>query len=156
MNILIFSDSHGETTNMIDIISDKNPDYIIHLGDFADDSKILSHLFKHVIYVKGNNDNCDDSDNYKIVTIDNFRFFICHGHNFDVYLGQDKLIEMAALNNCNVALYGHTHIKHKSIYNDILILNPGSISYPRDDTKSYAQITISDNALDAKLITLGE
>lgn len=156
MNILIFSDSHGIINDMIDIIKTKNPDYIIHLGDFEDDAKTLSHLYPNIIYVKGNNDDYSDNSDNKIITIDNFKFFICHGHNFDVNSGTTKLIDVALVNNCNVALYGHTHIKHKFIYNDILILNPGSISSPRDDTKSYAQITISDNILDAKLIILGE
>lgn len=156
MKILIFSDSHGETTNMINIINERKPNFVIHLGDFEDDAKILYELFPNIIYIKGNNDTYSRNSDNKIITIDNFRFFICHGHNFDVNSGIDEIINIALLNNCKIALYGHTHIKHKSIHNDIIILNPGSITCPRDNTKSYGEITISNHTITAKLIILGE
>lgn len=43
----------------------------------------------------------------------------------------------------DIYLYGHTHLVKEQIYNNCLILNPGSITLPRDDWHgSYIILTI--------------
>ena len=54
-----------------------------------------------------------------------------HGHYYGVSMGTSVLEEEALARGFNVAMYGHTHRPEIEIKDDITILNPGSLSYPR-------------------------
>ena len=54
----------------------------------------------------------------------------------------------------DIYLYGHTHLVKEQIYNNCLILNPGSITLPRDDWHgSYIILTI-DKKVTYKLVRI--
>lgn len=38
----------------------------------------------------------------------------------------------------SVLLYGHTHVKQNQLVNDVLLVNPGSVSIPKDGSHSIA------------------
>ena len=68
-------------------------------------------------------------------------------------VGQDEEIrEMcgcpaAREEGCSVALYGHTHVPDVSYCKDVLVMNPGSISRPRQASgrPTYGIVTIGSN-----------
>ena len=69
-----------------------------------------------------------------------------HGHGEPLYLGTDPLVEAAHENGCDICLFGHTHIAISCIEQDVLILNPGSITLPRDgQPKTFAVLELERN-----------
>ena len=133
MKVLVFSDSHGELENIKNAI-DKfcDIDTIIHLGDFTDDIDEIKKIYKDKIFIQvaGNND-FTEIPNEKIVDVNGHKIFITHGHEYNVYFGIDRLYYRLSELGVNIALYGHTHKPLSFFEDDFLILNPGSISYPR-------------------------
>ena len=99
-----------------------------------------SSLLSPFISVKGNNDFFLNYPTYKNVTIQNVRFHLEHGTTLNKY----NIEERVKSSQCDVFLFGHTHRKFVQKYNDILILNPGSTSLPRDGKSgSFLLITFS-------------
>ena len=91
-------------------------------------------------YVAGNNDFSLTALQEDVVEFSNIKLFITHGHKYNL----NALFYKAEENNCNYALFGHTHISEKRVIDNITILNPGSISRPRDGSFSYAVIEIEN------------
>ena len=62
-------------------------------------------------------------------------------------VGPQDLLEEAKTNGCNIVIYGHTH---RPLMDDtdgeVLVLNPGSISFPRQEGKhpSYMVMEIDE------------
>ena len=46
-------------------------------------------------------------------------------------MGTERLREEAEQRSADIVMFGHTHRPHLEVYNDITMLNPGSLSYPR-------------------------
>lgn len=134
MKVLVFSDSHSNIENIKKAINmfENEVEFIVHLGDYVDDVKNLKSLYKNKTFlqVAGNND-FTRIDNEKIININKHKVFITHGHEYNVYFGIDRLYYRLNELGVNTALYGHTHKPLAFSENNILILNPGSISLPR-------------------------
>jgi uncharacterized protein len=62
---------------------------------------------------------------YSIILQGNTKIFVTHGHLYD----ETKLPNLA---KNNVLIYGHTHIPVAKKVDDLLILNPGSITLPKE------------------------
>ena len=58
---------------------------------------------------------------------------LTHGHYYNVSLGIERLEQEAADRGLDIAMYGHTHKPFYEVHNGIIILNPGSLSYPRQE-----------------------
>ena len=54
-----------------------------------------------------------------------------HGHTFYVHGSTMYLREFAEEHGIDIVMYGHTHRPEIEIQDNITILNPGSLSYPR-------------------------
>lgn len=147
MKILVVSDTHRDTAVLRKIISD-NPDadMLIHLGDGESDIEAAGKLYPElpIVYVAG---NCDYGDHEKshIVMLPGLKIFCCHGHRYMVNLNLHFLAAEAKKNDCVLALYGHTHVRHCDTIGGVMLLNPGSPSSPRDGKAGYAVITVSPN-----------
>ena len=60
-----------------------------------------------------------------------YRVMLTHGHYYGVSMGTSRLEEEARARGFDIAMYGHTHRPELKIEDDLTVLNPGSISYPR-------------------------
>ncbi len=134
MKVIILSDTHGSKKNMDNIIPTikESIDLIIHAGDHFKDSVYLSEKSgKPVIAVAGNCDyeNVEDEVEFEI---ENVRFFLTHGHRHRVKYDLGILAEYAKEKEADIAVFGHTHIKANEVVSGVQILNPGSLSQPRD------------------------
>ena len=133
MRVLIVSDTHGHEENLERILTEKGPfQHLIHLGDVEgqeDYIEVIAGCPVHI--VAGNNDFFSDLPREEDFWIKNYHIFITHGHYYGVSVGTDRLCEEAAFRNAKVAMYGHTHRPEIEEKNGITILNPGSLSYPR-------------------------
>jgi len=148
--ILVVSDTHRKTGPLIDLIdriTDLN--HVFHLGDLVKDAEDIETLVDIPIdYVAG---NCDFYEHQvptkKVVIIKGKRFFLSHGHDLGVKYSVDHLRELARKEKYDGIFFGHTHTSFLGYEDETLILNPGSISEPRNSSlPSYAIIQIDDKA----------
>ena len=147
--IVVTSDSHGNT-NALKYIALRYPDAFcyLNLGDFCDSEEAISPF----LAIKGNNDYLP-IPLQRIITIDNTRILMLHGHN--IFLSLSNLLAIAKRNNCNIILYGHTHILNYKIIDNVHIINPGAITYPRSEYgQTYALIYFNDNTIEVKFKSL--
>ena len=84
-----------------------------------------------VYMVSGNNDYFLDLPPKIITKIGNYRVMIVHGHTYHVYRDTSYLRKCALEEKVDVVMFGHTHVPYIDIGPDLTILNPGSLSYPR-------------------------
>lgn len=136
MKILIVSDTHRKNENYFRVLAVEHPDLVIHCGDAEGCEYELSQAAEcPVEIVLGNNDFFSDLPREKELLIGPYRVWVTHGHNYYVSMGNETIKREAYLRGMDVVLYGHTH--RPSIDDDgtILAINPGSLSYPRQEGK---------------------
>lgn len=139
MRLGVVSDSHGKKDTML-LLTEKigKVDAWIHLGDFAEDSK---HLHGAPVYaIKG---NCDFTSKYEleqVLTFEQVRIFITHGNKYSPTYDRSMLSYKAEELNCQVALYGHTHISSVEFCGGVLVVNPGSPTSPRGGQRPSAAV----------------
>lgn len=154
--LLVMSDTHGNTALAEKILKKNNDiDIVIHLGDYLRDADKLKRLFPDLRfeYVYG---NCDymigDIPSEKILEIEGNRVLLTHGHKYSVKWSVEKLHYKAASDNIQLLLFGHTHMQEVIHGPGYIILNPGSISEPRDSReKTYAVVIIDKEKINVEL-----
>lgn len=137
MKIGMVSDSHGSYSHIDLMLAHKEAGDVelwLFAGDIAMDADYLAMVTdKEVIKVAGNNDwPGGHLPDYETVDIAGHTILLTHGHLFGVNFGLNNLQQAALDVGADIAVYGHTHVAVEEIIEDVLILNPGSISRPRD------------------------
>lgn len=140
--ILVISDTHGLVLPLKEIF-EKHTDVtaIFHCGD----SELMNFdpILKKVHIVRGNCDYDRTLPNELFIKIGQHKIYMTHGHMHDVKVSLDKLNDRAQEMGAEIALYGHSHIAKANMMNDVLMVNPGSLAYPRNrKEKTYAIITL--------------
>lgn len=159
-NILILSDIHGGVTRAIKAVK-MHPEckIVIFLGDGA---RHIDTLREHnrdaaFVAVRGNCDTFLDGVDETELTLDicSHRIFLCHGHTRMVKGGKGALLKGAKEKNCDIALYGHTHIAHEEYDSEsgIYMFNPGSIGESRDGRYTYGLLSLDEKNV---LFSIGE
>ncbi|MCH4889874.1 YfcE family phosphodiesterase [Acidaminobacter sp. JC074] len=152
MKILVFSDSHGKTNLMHQIIDKTKCDMIIHLGDCYDDFLELKDCYDiPMAGVVGNVDFISDGPAHEVISVGDYKIFITHGHRYRVKHHLLHLDEKTREVKADITLFGHTHIPMIEEGHHIL-MNPGSISRPRDARPSYGLIHINSKGIDTEII----
>ena len=148
--ILVVSDNHRKLDNIYKLL-DENPDiaYFIHLGDSeGNEDSIRTHLPKGCVsyFVQGNNDFFACLPKDAELRLGKEKLFLTHGHLYGVGFDLQGLADEARDRNCSMALFGHTHRPFSRVVNGVLCINPGSISFPRQDnrTPSYAMFYLDN------------
>lgn len=137
MKILIVSDTHRKDDNLKAVIQEQAPlDMLIHLGD-AEGSEVLIEQWVNegcqLAMVLGNNDFFSSLERELEIELGPHRILLTHGHYYNVSLGVEGLYQEAVDRNCDIAMYGHTHRPFLEKRGTVTILNPGSLSYPRQE-----------------------
>lgn len=135
MKALIVSDSHGRTTNLEKVIEKTGAiDVFIHLGDFEGQEEYIKGLVDcETYFVSGNNDFLSNEVRDREVTLGKYRVLLTHGHRYHVHYGTEELLDAAICNAYDIVMYGHTHTPKVMYEQGIYIVNPGSITLPRQD-----------------------
>ena len=152
LRILIMSDSHGRNENVELAIAQVREEIgefqmLIYLGDVGDAREIESLAGVPCYIVRGNTDYDAKLLNANVIEAGGHRIFATHGHLYQVDMRLDLLRFAALENDCDIAMYGHTHVPYlEEDPDDITILNPGSISKPRqaDHRYTYMVMEIDD------------
>lgn len=175
MKLFFMSDIHGSlkyAKAAVEAFLNEKADYMVILGDMLyhgprnplpeeynpkEVANLLNQYKEKIIAVRG---NCDaDVDqmvlnypcmmDYNIILNDNKRIFITHGHIYN----EEKLPNISS---GDILIYGHTHIPLIKQQDGILILNPGSVGYPKGgNVNSYGIIENNKfyiKGLDGKII----
>ena len=149
MKVIVVSDTHGRIDDFVNKLNSvEKPQLIIHLGDYVEDGeKIGSITNVDTIIVKGNGDYLNKKYKYdEVLDIGGKRFFITHGHKYGVKYGLTNLMYRGEKLEAEIILFGHTHVPLIIKESDIMIMNPGSVSYPRgiERRKTFGIIDIGE------------
>lgn len=167
----VVSDTHGSLSALDACIRAAGKvDGWFHLGDYASDAKRLGELSGLPVFsVLGNCDGgysreAEENSLFapqkrvvseRVVTVEESRIFLCHGHLYDVDMGTLALSYRAEELGCAAALYGHTHRGELSAFGRVLVLNPGSPSRPRGFAKpSFAVLEADGKDVNARIVVL--
>lgn len=150
MKILVFSDSHRAMRNIYNVLErlDEKIDAVIHLGDVLEDVVSIKESYPalKLFYVAGNCDYGAMVESQKLIEIGGKKIFITHGHMYNVKASLSRLAYTALEKNADICLYGHTHLPLITKFDDMYVMNPGSISVPRGiPVCSYGIIDIDDD-----------
>ena len=149
MKILIVSDTHRKNDNYIKALEKSAPvDMVIHCGDIEGSEYLIAQSAGcPVQMVVGNNDFFSDLPREKDFQIGRYRVWLTHGHNYCVSMGNEYLKKEARMRGADIVMYGHTHKPVVDIEAGLITVNPGSLSYPRQEghRPSYMIITIEDH-----------
>lgn len=133
MKVLIISDTHGKNHNLLKTLERVGPiDLMIHLGDFDGGEeyiKSISHCPCEM--VSGNNDFFNGLPKEVFMRIGKYVVMLTHGHRYGVNYSTANLIEAAKRNDADIVMFGHTHLPMINLSDDVWLINPGSLSLPR-------------------------
>lgn len=151
MKILIVSDTHRKDDNLRLLIERYKPlDMLIHLGDAEGSEMFIADWVNpgcQMEMVLGNNDFFSLLDKEREIILGRHRVLLTHGHYYGVSIGPEGLADEARSRGCDVAMFGHTHKPYHNVIDDVLLLNPGSLSYPRQEGRrpSYMIAAVDGN-----------
>ena len=159
MKILVFSDSHGDTKLMyeiLDLLSDKIQ-MVLFSGDNIDDIIDYTYIFDGipVHYAAGNCETRYFEPMDKEIEVWGKKIFITHGHKYSIKSGHDVIVSEAKARGADICVYGHSHSPEIFEEQGIFFMNPGSISLPRgiSNYPTYGIIDIDENIVTGKIIS---
>lgn len=143
MRVLVVSDTHGVHGNIKIAIERVKPDMLIHLGDVLGGAAYIRKLADcPAFFVRGNCDYDSDLSPRIVEKIGNRTALMVHGHEHGVGFDNTRLLYAAEEAGANLVMYGHTHVPEISENGDIHVINPGSISRPRQAGGKLTYIVI--------------
>ena len=161
MKLLIASDIHGSLkycNKLVEQYKKENCDKLILLGDILYHGPrndlpdgynpkgviaLLNAMSDEILAVRGNCEaEVDDMvldfnvlAEYACLYIKNKLIFLTHGHKYNPQ-------NLPKLKKGDILFNGHTHISKIEQYGDILYVNPGSVSIPKENTpRGYIILT---------------
>lgn len=142
MRVLIVSDTHRRNDNYFKVLEkEKNLDLIIHCGDSEGSEYALSESADcPVQLVIGNNDFFSSLPRELELDIEGYKVWVTHGHNYYVNMGDEFIKEEARARGMDIVMYGHTHRPVINENKGVIAINPGSLTYPRQEGRKPTYI----------------
>lgn len=161
MKIGVMSDTHGSLLYFEKALTALNDcDFILHGGDVLyhgprnplpegynpKELAIRLNKIDNILIAKGNCDSDVDQmvidhpiqTPYVVSQFGKLRILITHGY----VESKEDMIKKAKSMSANVIISGHTHVKELYLDDNLVVLNPGSTSIPKDGSHSVATIEI--------------
>ena len=157
MTLLVFSDTHLNTRRMEYAVSQADPDIIVHLGDNIDDITRICEKMPAMIFhmVKGNCDTHSTGETEKILTVENIKILMTHGHEYHVKEGLSLLKKHAVKLEADLVLFGHTHGAAIVKEVNMTLMNPGQMEEHKERKRaSYGVVTIVNREIECEIIYL--
>lgn len=152
MKLFFISDIHGSVhylNKAVERFEKEQADFMVILGDHLyhgarnplpkeynpkEVIEILNSFSDKIISIKGNCDSEVDQmvlnfpimANYSTILYGDRRLFLTHGHIYNEN-------NMPKLRDKDVFIYGHTHIPKAEKMDNIFVINPGSITFPKEN-----------------------
>jgi putative phosphoesterase len=142
VKILIVSDTHGHTEGFKKVVEKVAPlDLVVHCGDVGGDVEAYSRIAGCPLeIVKGNNDFFAGLPAEKEFMIGKYKVWLVHGHRQFINIGKKTLKSEALQRGADIVMYGHTHKPVLDITPELIAVNPGSLSNPRQDGRQPSYI----------------
>lgn len=141
MKILVVSDTHRKNDNYFTILEMHHPDMVIHCGDSVGSEYALTTAAEcPVQMVAGNNDYFSELPRELEFSIGKYRVWVTHGHSYYVSMGNEMIKREAVARGKDIVIYGHTHRPVIDMDDDVIAINPGSLSYPRQENRKPSYI----------------
>lgn len=141
MKILLVSDTHKKNENYFLALKQVRPDMVIHCGDGEGCENALTEAADcPVEIVLGNNDFFSELPREKVLEIEGYRIWVTHGHNYYVSMGRETIMREAYARGMDIVCFGHTHRPVVDVEESVTALNPGSLSYPRQEGRRPSYI----------------
>ena len=174
MKLMIASDLHGSSCyvrKLMERMEEEKPDKLLLLGDLlyhgprnalpeeyscpsvADQ---LNAIKEKIVAVRGNCDSEVDQmvlefpmlAEYAVLPVGDHLCYLTHGHNY----GPDKLPPMA---KGDLLISGHIHVPVCREQDGVWLLNPGSVSLPKENTP-HSYLIVEDGEFEWKDVESGE
>lgn len=152
MRVLIVSDTHRQGRNFYRALAEAgNVSLIIHCGDVEGqehefEAAVQEAVGCPLVMAAGNNDFFSTLKDDVEVQIGPYKALVTHGHNYYISMNNEFLKREAKARGFDMVFYGHTHRPLVDEKSGILAVNPGSLSYPRQEGRkpSYAVMDIDE------------
>ena len=142
MKVLIVSDTHRQNGNFFQVVEKVGPiDLVIHCGDAEGSEDILEKAAGCPLQVvQGNNDFLSRVPKEKEFQVGSYKVWLTHGHNYYVSMNYEIIKREARDRGVDIVMCGHTHKPVVDRQSDLTLVNPGSLSYPRQDGRRPSYI----------------
>lgn len=157
--ILFASDIHGRKSRaarLAEIVAEEKPDRVYLLGDFLyngprngvpedyDPMAVIESLSSFADIAFGVRGNCDSAIDLDLLpfSVEETRFVEENGKRIHLQHG-DHLELLSDIQKGDIVVFGHTHRPLLEERKGVLVLNPGSISFPKGNLP--ASYLIFDN-----------
>ena len=142
MKVLIVSDTHGRRGDLEEVLEREGKiDMLIHLGDLENDEHYIEAIAACPVHmISGNNDFFSYLPGEKEIRIGKYKVFMAHGHGYYVSMNTKRLRDAARSRGVDIVMFGHTHKPYLDIEGDLKVINPGSLSYPRQENRRPSYI----------------
>lgn len=142
MKILIVSDTHRRNENYLEAVKRCSPvDMIIHCGDIEGSEHIIENAAEcPVEMVTGNNDFFSELPREREFSLGRYRVWLTHGHTYYVSMENQTIKKEAVLKGADIVMYGHTHRPIVEYDEGVIAVNPGSLTYPRQEGRRPSYI----------------
>lgn len=152
MRVLIVSDTHRHGENFYRALEEAgHVSLVIHCGDvegqeYEFEAAVREALDCPLVMAAGNNDFFSNLKNDVEVQVGPYKALVTHGHNYYISMNNEFLKREAKARGYDMVFYGHTHRPVVDEKSGILAVNPGSLSYPRQEGRkpSYAVMEIDE------------
>lgn len=142
MKILIVSDTHRQNGNFLRVIGKVGPiDMLVHCGDAEGSEDVITEAAGCPVYiVRGNNDFWSAVPRETEFMIADYKVWLTHGHNYYISMNYEVIKQEARDREVDIVMCGHTHKPIIDIGKDLTLINPGSLSYPRQEGRRPSYI----------------
>ena len=106
---------------------------------------ILNSIIK---LLTGNNDFFSGLDKEKELILGKYKVLLTHGHYYYVSTGIADIKREAISRGFDIVMFGHTHRPMLDYGKELITLNPGSLSYPRQDGRQPSYIIMEMNGME--------
>ena len=143
MKVLIVSDTHRKNENYFVAVNREKPDMVIHCGDAEGSEYALTEATGCPVYiVLGNNDFFSNLPRELDLEIGPYKVWVTHGHNYYVSMGSEHIKREALVRGVDIVMYGHSHRPVVEKSGNVTVVNPGSLSYPRQEGRRPSYVVM--------------
>lgn len=145
MKVLIISDTHRKHHNLEIVLEREQPiDLLIHLGDAEGCEDYIAEVAGCPLeIVAGNSDFFSSLEQEKGIQVGKYKILITHGHYYYVNAGIEDIKKEAEGRDFDIVMFGHTHRPVIDYGKKVIAMNPGSLSYPRQEGKKPSYIIMN-------------
>lgn len=159
MRVLIVSDTHRRNDNYLNALQAAGKiDMLIHCGDVEGSEYTIEQTAGCEVHmVAGNNDFLSDLPNEEEFSIGRYKVWLTHGHSYRVSMDTSYLKQEALSRGADIVLFGHTHKPMAERIGGVHFINPGSLTYPRQEGRkpTYAILELDrEQNISYKICTL--